>query len=358
MSEMYRTPSPFEPHDRQSVLSLSPLSPIGDIASATLTEQAGSETVTWSTASDWDNAVSESYVDHDTTSDIVNMVRGLDSFEDFSPGDTPGSPYTNVASNVDITNTQAFDGSNSLKFEGIQNVGITLDLTSNPQTPDEFVWYHYETGSETDHSLTVLNGNGDPIVRSGSNNPQQIYVTGTQGEQIAKPSTRVWHKWRFFNFDYTNGTFDVEWAEPSSNTSVTRTGQDGLNSFSNIGGWEVDRNGYWQGGSASSEDSWVDLVWGVYATSTLTTSTKAFSSAGKPNLQNLSYTLNGQNITLEIIGSPGTASEEVVTQSLDGSTSYSLSWSNTHTDFRVKMKLESTDRTTTASVSKVELVIT
>jgi len=34
--------------------------------------------------------------------------------------------------------------------------------------------------------------------------------------------------------------------------------------------------------------------------------------------------MHGETVDLDVIGSPGTASEEVVTQTLDGSTGYTL----------------------------------
>jgi hypothetical protein len=87
----------------------------------------------------------------------------------------------------------------------------------------------------------------------------------------------------------------------------------------------------------------------------LTTATKTFSTSVQPDLQNLDYDLNGQDITLDVIGSPGTANEEIVSQTLDGSTAYALTWSDSHADFRVKIDLGSTDKTTSPVARRVEL---
>lgn len=91
------------------------------------------------------------------------------------------------------------------------------------------------------------------------------------------------------------------------------------------------------------------------AESSLTTATKSFQSETEPDLQNMVYSLNGETIALDVIGSPGTGSEEVVTQVLDGDAGYTLSWSNSHADFRVRPRLSTGDVTTTATISEVEL---
>lgn len=94
---------------------------------------------------------------------------------------------------------------------------------------------------------------------------------------------------------------------------------------------------------------------GFYSTGSLTTATKSFSRQVTPDFVQLAYTLNGESITLTAIGSPGTASEEQVSQSLDGSSSYSLSWNDSHTDFRIKIELSTNDTSTTPEMDSVTL---
>jgi len=95
----------------------------------------------------------------------------------------------------------------------------------------------------------------------------------------------------------------------------------------------------------------------VAAQGDLTTATKSFASPVKPDLSDLVYSLNGSggSITIDAIGSPGTASEEVVSQTLGGASSYSLTWSSSHTDFRVRPQLDHSDITKTPTISSIGL---
>mgnify|MGYP000291896600 CR=1 FL=1 len=91
------------------------------------------------------------------------------------------------------------------------------------------------------------------------------------------------------------------------------------------------------------------------STGSLTTATKSFSTARKPRLEGLQYTLNGQSITIDVVGSPGTSSEEVVTQSLDGASEYALSWGSSHTDFQLEISISTSDDTATPTVDDADL---
>lgn len=327
---------------RSFLIRALPLTSIGDIAVGNL-GQSQLETITWSTSADWDNAVTESYVDHESDPDVLNMRRGEETWEDLSDNDAPPDPPYSAGTDVFADDSRSFEGSISLRFSGYNGSAIDIDFTSNPETPDEIALYHNETGNETDWGLKILNENGFEICWVGSNNPQQQVDTGSStGELLGYGDYGVWNKWRLV-FDYTNQKIDIYWTQPNSSGSGSVTNEDPTNSFTGLGGWEASDNYSWHGG-VSSENSWLDSVWGVYSTSTLTTGTKSFSTTTKPNLENLSYTLNGESITLDIIGSPGTASEEIVTQSLDGTSSFPLTWSNSHTDFRIKSTLSTTTR--------------
>jgi hypothetical protein len=103
-------------------------------------------------------------------------------------------------------------------------------------------------------------------------------------------------------------------------------------------------------------DSEITDLFNAGTQGSLTTATKSFTQNQQPDLQNLSYSLNGESITLDVIGSPGTGSEETVSQTLDGSTSYTLTWAAGHTDFRVQVNIDTTSEETTPSFSGVELV--
>lgn len=88
----------------------------------------------------------------------------------------------------------------------------------------------------------------------------------------------------------------------------------------------------------------------------LTTIEKSYSSPQTPDLSGLVYTLNGETISVDVVGSPGEAGEEIVTQSLAGATSYDLTWSNAHTDFEVVFNLSTVDDSVTPEVDDLTLV--
>ncbi|MFP4402721.1 MAG: DUF2341 domain-containing protein [Candidatus Woesearchaeota archaeon] len=62
-----------------------------------------------------------------------------------------------------------------------------------------------------------------------------------------------------------------------------------------------------------------------------------------PDLTNLKYDLNSGEIELEIIGSPGTASQETIIKELTGHNYYDLDWNNYHEDFKTIINFKSLD---------------
>jgi fibronectin type 3 domain-containing protein len=87
----------------------------------------------------------------------------------------------------------------------------------------------------------------------------------------------------------------------------------------------------------------------------LTTIEQSFNTPQTPDLSGLVYTLNGETISVDVVGSPGQAGEEIVTQSLTGASSYGLSWSNSHTDFEVVFDLSTADDSVTPEVDDLTL---
>lgn len=86
------------------------------------------------------------------------------------------------------------------------------------------------------------------------------------------------------------------------------------------------------------------------------TTTKRHSSSVQPNITNASFTLNGESATIYVVGSPGTSSQE--TQSADlssGTSEYSLSWSNSHSEFRIAVRGDISDPKNRVEVSKIGL---
>lgn len=343
--------------DRRSFLARAlPLSPIGDIATSTLSEETG-ETITWSASSDWDNAVSERFVEH--PSGTVTMVAGEDDWEDLSDGASAPSPWQ--ASTGSVTNNRVQSGSLAYYCGGGANEVLRSDYPSVAYE-GEIQFFYNETSSQSGAAWGLLNEDGNVIVEMATGNAQRGFHSGDGDTEFGSPGDTYdnWYGWRVYNWDWTNETFDIEWFDPDGNESTqTYTGEPFGTSSTEIGGYWVGSSktggsyGNWSTGSAS--DMWVDLNYGVLYESSITTGTKAFSSSTQPNLQSLTYSLNSGSITLDVIGSPGTASEEIVTQSLDGSDGYSLSWSDTHSDFRIQATFGSGDRETSPTVGQLQL---
>lgn len=338
-------------------LSAMALGPIGDIGSEAFT--APSKTITWETSTDWDNAVSEDAVTH--SADVISQTVNEDSFEEgLSDGDALPTPWQTDGSAV-IDSSRASDGSLS-----VDTGGNSATKACYSQLPDnqieEVVWRYNETTNQRGADITVYNENGNRICRMGTGNPQRGVWHGNGSEAYGNPSPNydVWYEF-FVLFDWATDEVTFGWRDRSGNGNGDIDGgpypmENTSSKVSEvvIGGGNYTNGAGW--GTGDAEYCWHDVVTGAYRDSFLTTASKVFSSSTQPDLQNLDYTLNGQNMVLDVIGSPGTASEEIVSQTLDGATSYTLSWTDTHTDFRVKINMDAPDRNTSQSLSRVELV--
>jgi hypothetical protein len=100
----------------------------------------------------------------------------------------------------------------------------------------------------------------------------------------------------------------------------------------------------------------IQYLYDVSQRGVIYTDSKTHSSQVQPDLTNLAYTLNGGSATVTVVGSPGTASEERLTQALDGASDYSLSWSNSHDTFAIRIVAEPADITSRVTVDRVELL--
>jgi len=327
------------------------LSTIGDIASSAL-GGAGPETIAWSSASDWDNAITESFVDH--PSGTVNMIRGLDKFDNLSDGGTIPSIY-DTSGDSQITNSKAYSGNLAI------TTGNGFGISGLSVSDKKMSWVCQENSNISGWGIKLRNTNGDKMLTFGSNNPQvKLESNSNNSESIINSPSPSYAAWRRFTveIDFSTNTFDFFWEDlTGSSPDQSKTGQSLVSGASAVGKWQVEKNP-WGGGPPENGRFWVDNAWGVYSNSSITTATKSFSGSVSPDLTDLQYTLNGASITLDITGSPGTSSEEVITQSLGGASSYTLSWSTTHTDFRVKATLSSPSRgpSSLPSLSQVKLV--
>jgi hypothetical protein len=324
-----------------------PLTPIGDIASAAITEE---QVVVWETAADWNAAVEEEYVEH--ANDVVGLTEGADSFEDNMPSSGLPAPWS-APTSVQQDTSRALDGSRSVKStSGGDFWGRTF---AADRTPSQIEYSYNEENNSNGHHFAVLH-DGDYLFGAGTGNPQSFYIGGGSGTDTVSTFEHDYDEWvtyTFTNIDFQAGTFDVDMVTETSG-SYSDTGATFNNSAPGISSVELGDNTFDAAGGIQSV--YHDLVWGTITDGSLLTATKSFPFLTEPDVQGLDYTLNGGGVTIEIIGSPNDGSKEVKTRVLDGSTTYSLSWGQPHTDFRVRIISSSPSRDVSGpTVSRIGL---
>lgn len=305
-------------------------------------------TLTWETEADWNNGVSESRVFHDSTL----KMKPVTSFEDYTDGEDIGNgdawTQRDGSINVFTDSAQAYDGSISLY--GHSEGGAAQADGWDGEPYEDFTFWYRETQSNSGMGVEILNLNNNKIVAVGTDNPQCEIYTGTNGlEQIDEGA---YDTWQYYNvsFDWANENVTIDW---NGQTTVDRSM---VNASAGVGQFIYGDDGHITGVDWQSwNDGWFDLCAGEYTTGSYTTGTKSFSQPEKPNLDSLDYNLNSQSVTLTVIGSPGTASEETNSVTLDGSNAYDLSWNNAHTDFRIKVDFSTTSGTTTPYIWRLRL---
>jgi len=373
-----------------------PLTPIGDIASGGLAESVASGTLTWETATDWDSAVSESQVVHETTGDYsdTDVQQGY-----------PASPFASLVSHYPLHEDSGtsfadaggvqdgnINGSVTLGANGVLNAtsfdfpGTDGNYCDIPYTSSHDLSTHTVLmlinitnkpgGSDYDQYITRRDGAGSApdstwqlMMNEGQQNDEFRYTigSGSNFSNVFSASNIVTGTWYLVGCTYDTATGDQKvWVDGNNDASASPNYGSLANGSSqeHYIGARADLNSgkfadarichYMIFDTALGASEWSTL-YDTLSSGTLTTATKSFAASTKPDLQNLSYTLNGETASLDIIGSPGTASEEIVTQSLTGATSYSLTWSNSHTDFRVKIDTSSSSVPAAAVIGRVEL---
>jgi hypothetical protein len=339
--------------------------------------------VEWNTASDWDNAVSEDIdIVHDTVgdrSDASQLELGYSSTENglvsyWSLDGSGGTTTDNTGSNSLNDNNVSSDSngiySSSSKEYISSNNSFSRGSLSSTFTSDKVTltaWvYPTKSGSNFQSFAKVATGgngkNAVVFIQERNGNWDAVFRDNNNNNIVASTNVSInANRWYHLALVYDQSEIKI-YVDGTLEGSTSSTAQ--INDFSDFAiGANVDRS------SNQNIDAYIDEV-RLYNTAlsssditdlsnqkgSLTTSTKSFSTSKKPNIENLDYALNSQSIDLEIIGSPNTASEEIKTVSLGGSTSRTLSWTNSHTDFRIKASLSTTNVRKTPILRKVDLV--
>lgn len=346
-------------------------------------------TVTWETATDWDNAVAENGIIHEASqtgfdtpgADVLAMgypsydIGGTNLKIYYPMNEDSSGPIHDLIDNNDASeiggptyqNTGPW-GRDAPGYDGSDDGHQTGDPSAAADISTGTLlgwWYPTSSGNRRNAFRRVAASGGlmrwkidresDDSLRfqGGDGNNNWSYTGGTV-------STNTWSFWACT----VDGSRIKMWLNDTKvvDTSDSRTmggSQSEEIDLANRGGGEAwpGRTGYFRVYDRVLSETEVVDRYNWATAGDLTTATKSFSSNQQPDLQNLVYSLNGETITLDVIGSPGTASEEIVSQTLDGSTGYTLTWSSGHTDFRVKVNMSTSAVTaTTPTLSKVELV--
>lgn len=367
------------------------LEPIGDIGVASLSENVPTSNLVWDSASDWDNAAGEAAVVHESFGDLPgsgtiqlgypSFDRGGSSLHAYWPldedsgstaNDVAGSNRDGTAENDPILGQGGTGGTTAWEFVGDSSSGDDVQVNEgdlNYATPPfSFAYWVKTTQKANQHGMDNRDNNSRKATcyreADGSSGYLEPEFSGTNNGVFVNT-----------NFNHADGNWHRVVCVIDSTTSDpckvyidgTLEGSSGTDPGDMAAG---NLHFASRGGNDSYFDGRFDdvRIWNRALTSAqvsedynsrksghLETATKSFGSNQQPDLANLSYSLNGQSISLKVIGSPGTASEEVITQSLDGSTSYTLSWSNGHTDFRLRPEFTSGDVTVSPTFSGGEL---
>lgn len=356
--------------------------------STTVSGGSTDETVSFGGASDWDNAVSEQGVRHAIFGDVASAdpvrlgfpVPSVDTLAYYHYDDSSG-PFEDISGNAhDATNNGASPGSagalgtTAATFDGsdyteaanaVPNYttdGVTLFAVIKSTDTGTRFFGAYPGNTPYLYLNINSNGNFEIDFRTSTDNFQNVSSSTTLNDGVYHAVMGVVDLSNQVLRLYVDGTEVLNTSNSELSGDFT-FGDDGSSIFfgGDVNGAGADYTGdadtaVWMNTAVSAQFA-KDYTAGI-SSGQITTATKTFGSEAEPDLENLTYSLNGESITLDVIGSPGTASEEIQSVTLDGSSSYSISWASGHTDFRVLVDLSTTDGTSTPTFTSGDLVST
>lgn len=345
----------------------------------------GTFSASWETKSDWDNATSENGVVHESAANADHSDDTL-----LKMGYSVTSPYK--SSNLggywplhEDSGSTAYDFSGNNKDAAIN--GPTLGATGILGTTSYSFSGgsdHVDLGSDSawalDSSTTVsmwfrtsdtsnfkflfnYGGNGGDYYFLRIRDGGDLEVQSSGGSAISS-NTYDDGSWYHCAAVFNPGGTTRGYIDGSEVISYNEGGSFSSSQNAEIGR-RTDNTDPWRGEIADvrfydiglTQSEIQTIVDVVNAQSSITTSKKSFGGDRAPDLQSLDYSLNSQSITVDVVGSPGTAEEETVTQTLDGATSYSLTWNTSHSKFKIIPKLSTTDPSTTPTINSITVSI-
>ena len=353
----------------------------GGSASATSTSQ---RTLTWDTASDWNAASDESGTVHDSFGalpggDVIqlgypNRDIGDSSLEAYWPLDDSAGPITDVTGNGhDLTR----DGG-TLQKTGVLNtdsIGFSSDVLDGGDDPDlegtpftMVAWCKPDASMQSNQggwgkwNRAVSGNEGQYLVRSEDANGQwhADFHDGSTIHSIEGGSVDA-AVWQMITLTWDGSTVRLYKNDTETDSASTGSSMNNESSAFRLG--EYDSGGYYEGDlgpvqfyTRALDASEITTLYQDPQNGSLTTATKSYSDPTQPDLENLAYDLQGESIEVDVVGSPGTVSEETHTVTLDGATAYAVSWTDSHTDFRIEVQPSTSTITVSPTFTAAALV--
>ncbi|AGC34506.1 laminin G domain-containing protein [Haloarcula virus HVTV-2] len=344
------------------------LDKIGDIANPTLTDLT-TTALTWGTASDWDGAADEAGVVHEAfgpypAADQIQLGypsfdRGGsgevlywtldeasgDAIDHFNSNDGTVSGFTRGGTGLHNGDCMIAD-SDSDEVEASNSASMDWETTNEITIA---IWYRPATGSSSNYPRLCPRDDQEGGTAqvwqllyddSSSQYGWRVWASNSPAGDINVTSVN------FGSWDFVCGRWDgsdvildvngTKYALSSPGGSLPSNSEPFQIGFSDNGAAAFGRYGMVRAYDRALSDAEVTALYDAGTGGYLESATKSVGSQIQPDITDVQYTLNGESIDLKVIGSPGTASEEIVTQSLTGAASYTLTWSNSHSDFRVR----------------------
>lgn len=354
------------------------------ISSATATPPTEPELLNWNNSSDWDNAVSESGVAHEDVSNTDHnnagvIQKGYSISENSNQAETVSYfPLHENSGSTAFDFARTSDGSVSGPNQGVTGL-VGTSAYSFDSTDDTVnfgsslggysemtwtLWVKWDGTSPEKYSPRPLSNQQGYTVQINKGSDTQFNFRDSSGNSFTVRGPVIQsNSWVFLSATYNStemrayingdlvGIKSVTGNDINQNSNSLLLGDDstGENQYSGL----IAHGQIYSQSLTSAEIQ--NRYEAIKKPGTLTTQTKSSDEAYKANLANLSYTLNGGSINVTVIGSPSTSDEERQTVTLNGTSSYNLSWTQAHSTYQIKLKLSHTDITKTPTISKIQL---
>jgi len=152
--------------------------------------------------------------------------------ESFESGTTDSQ--WNVSTGT-ISSNRSYSGDYSFGSWNDGGLEATWNVFDQERQIDSFEYVWKEDGSQTGHVVILLDGNGNEVQESGTENPQWYLNNGSGGRYSVAgydgQGYNVWTRFRF-DFDWENGQYDYEMYDLNGN--VRRTGTTGLDNSTGV----------------------------------------------------------------------------------------------------------------------------